>query len=134
MHVNPNAVTIHAVNFWTVKDRRPKAFTGSPLALIGQHRAWHDKKDAPCFSTVTYRKRATRGNEGVMTLTALVMDYDHLTAEQTGFVFDQSAPGPAWPTAASATIPASRTGWSFRLMLFLDRPIAAAEHAGLWRW
>ncbi|MBK7760599.1 MAG: hypothetical protein IPI35_30190 [Deltaproteobacteria bacterium] len=63
MHVNPNAVTIHAVNFWTVKDRRPKAFNGSPLALIGQHRAWHDKRDAPCFSTVTYRKRATRGNE-----------------------------------------------------------------------
>ena len=133
MHVNPNAVTIHAVNFWTVKDRRPKAFTGSPLALIGQHRAWHDKKDAPCFSTVTYRKRATRGNEGVMTLTALVMDYDHLTAEQTGFVFDQSAP---WASVAYSSFshdPSLPNGWSFRLMLFLDRPIAAAEHAGLWR-
>ena len=52
---------------------------------------------------------------------------------QAGFVFDQSAP---WASVAYSSFshdPSLPNGWSFRLMLFLDRPIAAAEHAGLWR-
>ena len=91
MLVNPSSHIIEAVTFKSLIDRRPKAFIGSPVALIGQHRAWHDKKDAPCFSTVTYREGAPRGTDGVETLTALVLDFDHLTAGQAGLVIERAA-------------------------------------------
>ncbi|MCK6514968.1 phage/plasmid primase, P4 family [Myxococcota bacterium] len=134
MLVNPSSHIIEAVTFKSLIDRRPKAFIGSPVALIGQHRAWHDKKDAPCFSTVTYREGAPRGTDGVETLTALVLDFDHLTAGQAGLVIERAS-GP-WAFIAYSSYshdPSAETGWCFRLMLFVNRPVAKAEYPALWR-
>ena len=133
MLVNPNTVNIEAVTFKSVHDRRPKPFTGTPIALLGQHRPWHDKKDAPCFSMATYREGAPRGTEGVESLTALVLDFDHLTAGQAGMVLERASGTWAFVTYSSYSHdPREETGWCFRLILFVDRPVAKAEYPALW--
>ncbi|MCK6522744.1 phage/plasmid primase, P4 family [Myxococcota bacterium] len=137
MLVNPNTLNIEAVTFKSVHDRRPKPFNGTPIALLGQHRPWHDKKDAPCFSIVTYREGARRGNEGVESLTALVLDFDHLTPEQAGMVLERATR--TWAFIAYSSFshdpnpdPKEEAEWSFRLVLFVDRPYAKSEYLPLW--
>jgi hypothetical protein len=141
MLVNPNTIIIEAVTFKSVRDYRPKWFRGTPIALLGQHRPWHDKRDAPCFSMVTYREGARRGNEGVESLTALVLDFDHLTAEQAGMVLERAAG--SWAFIAYSSFshdphpdpnqdPEKEVDWRFRLVLFLDRPLAKSEFLPMW--
>src|SRR5687767_7568765 len=80
-------VVLRAVRFRDERDVQPQPFEGTIPDLIGVHRHRDLKAGTAAFSVATYAAGATRGKEGVATSTAIVLDYDHLSADAEKSVF-----------------------------------------------
>ena len=87
------------------------------------------KAALPCWSPAVYAAGATRGAEGVIALSALVLDHDD------GLSIDEALrPWTDWPLLL-------HTSWShrperprFRIVLPLERPVPAWAWPRAWRW
>ena len=85
--VHADRMVLSAVRFRDERSRTPIPWEGPALELVGaRHAPRADKKGTPTFSPVEYEAGAHRGTRGVRHVTALVLDFDHLTAEQAEFV------------------------------------------------
>ncbi len=79
--VDPRRVIVDAVRFRNEQDRLPEPVSGSIARLVGRH-VVRPEKSGPALSFARYASGAQRGKAGVLALTALVFDYDHLAAEE----------------------------------------------------
>lgn len=72
------------VSFSDVKDNIPKAvdITWDKAKNLFTTYTSLPEKGGPCFSPVTYKKGAPRGNKGVVRVNFAVFDLDHITREQ----------------------------------------------------
>ena len=87
------------------------------------------KSGLPCWSPAVYTSGATRGTNGVVALTALVLDHDDALS-----IDEALHPWMDWPLLL-------HTSWShrpehprFRIVLPLDRPVPARAWSRAWRW
>ena len=87
------------------------------------------KTQLPCWSPAIYAPRSTRGIDGVVAVSCLVLDYD-----------DGTDPEDALEPWQEHTV-LLHTSWShtashprFRLVLPLAEPVATSEWSGVWRW
>jgi hypothetical protein len=93
-----------------------------------------DKRDTPAFSPVEYADGYTRGNEGVVSVSAAVLDYDGLSFPQFERVYDTIS-GDAhaiYSTFSHAKKFRENTSYSFRVVLPLDKPVPASLWGDFW--
>lgn len=115
------------------------ATLGSPAALplprvLRRHITRAAKKGTSAVSFVVYAEGASRGKAGVEAVTALVFDFDHLSAEAArGVVAALRRLGWAYLLYTSFS---NKLGGDddicFRVVILLTRPIRPAEYAGVW--
>ncbi|MBI4871880.1 MAG: hypothetical protein HY814_09980 [Candidatus Riflebacteria bacterium] len=74
------ADAIRFVTFHNARDIRPVPESLAWRALVDRltHHQRSERKDGPAWSPAVYRDGATRGNDGVVSLTAAVLDLDKL--------------------------------------------------------
>ncbi len=127
--------TLRAARFTDERSRIPEAWQGPVLELVGgAHQLRAQKKGTPAFSPVVYGEGATRGKAGIVEITALVLDFDHLSAEAAGEVqASLTERGWAWLAYSSFSHHADGTDDAcFRLLLFVSRPIEPGEYDAVW--
>src|SRR5690606_40415516 len=74
--------TLRAVRFKDERSRTPTPWEGPAIELLGaRHVTRVEKKGTPAFSPVVYEDGANRGKRGIRFATALVLDFDHLSAD-----------------------------------------------------
>ena len=89
-NVNAGDVEVNVVRFNSERDIIPRVWTGPLRSLLGNAPVVRaTKAGTPCFSAAQYQPEATRGLAGVVAVTLLVLDFDHLTAAQLHHLFDQ---------------------------------------------
>jgi len=124
--------TLRAVRFADERSRVPTPWEGSVLDLVGAaHQLRSQKKGTPAFSPVVYANGATRGKAGVVEITALVLDFDHLSTEAAGEV-QSSLAERGWAWVAYSSFSHRADDACFRLLLFVSRPIAPREYEAVW--
>jgi putative DNA primase/helicase len=131
-HVVVAETVLRAVRFSDERSRIPEAWQGPVLELVGgTHQLRAQKKGTPAFSPVVYGEGATRGKAGVVEITALVLDFDHLSADAVTEVHSSLADrGWAWLAYSSFSHHADDA--CFRLLLFVSRPIEPGEYEAVW--
>lgn len=75
---------IEASLFDNKRDNIPKSFKGSLKELIGTYHEVRPNKDGLAFSPAIFRDGATRSSEGVIHLSFLAYDVDHVSNKQLG--------------------------------------------------
>jgi len=93
-----------------------------------------EKKGTPAFSTVVYREGSARGKRGVAAVTALVLDFDHLTSEAAEEVARRLADR-GWAYLAYTSFSHRASGdddCCFRVLICISRPVAPKEHQAVW--
>ena len=126
-------VVLAADLFDGVRDRSPKPWQGRLEELLGEgHLVAERKTDARCFSATRYREGATRGKAGVEAITALVLDYDHVTCVDLARLVELLQ-GKANVIYTSFSHCAGGTDdLCFRLVLPCTRPTSPAEFGRAW--
>ena len=124
-------VEIHYVRFDGVKDNIPKPHFGSLDDLIGEHIPLMKKLVGDAFSPAVYEEGATRGNQGVSEITALVFDLDDLDGGQWKKVLEnaKSYAYVFWTTFKHLQ---DDYGERYRLLLPVTRPITPREFRTVW--
>ena len=127
--------TLRAVRFRDERARTPIAWEGPVLEVVGRHHlARADKKGTPAFSTVDYQDGALRGKRGILRANALVLDFDHLTTEQTALV-GRKARAAGWAHLSCTSyshLAGGADDHCFRLVVLVSRPILPAEYESVW--
>lgn len=127
------AVALAFAAFADEHDTRPSPRTDTLVRALRRHVA-RPAKSGAAVSFVVYAEGAHRGNEGVVAVTALVFDLDHLPAEQARAVV-RALRERGWAYLLYSSY-SHRAGGSddccFRVVLLLSRPTLPAEYPGLW--
>lgn len=127
--------TLRAVRFRDERARAPIPWDGPIQELVGrQHLARPEKKGTPAYSTVEYEDGALRGKRGVRQATALVLDFDHLTAAQAELV-ERKVRAAGWAHIACSSYSHLAGGLDdrcFRLLILVSRPILPVEYEPVW--
>ena len=127
MGISTALASIDLVVFSSTTDvvPRPRRVSWANLAVrLGRHTVRREK-DGPGWSPARYARGATRGNAGVVAVSALVLDADH--AE------------PAWPRLDGLAFAAHTTHSHhpaeprWRLVIPFARPVPAREWDPVWR-
>ena len=126
-------IKIRASIFPGERATKPIPWSGSLLDLVGRrHQPRARKQGMKTFSAAVYAEGAKRGNAGVEEITALVLDFDHLTSESAEGVYRATRP---WAHVAYTSF-SHRLGGDddccFRVVLFLTRPLKPAEFDAVW--
>jgi len=123
------------VQFRDEQARVPVPFDGLAVELVGKrHCVRTEKRGTPVFSAVVFEPGAQRGKKGVRHVTALVLDFDHQSAEQAQTLLDKVvACGWAWLAYSSFShLARGPDDHCFRLLLWVSRPILPAEYPRVW--
>ena len=89
--ISARDIVVDAVRFDSERDSQPKPFRGPLEALLGtQHAVRESKLGTPCFSLAIYETDSRRGNDHVVALTAISVDYDHITGAQVEQVISRA--------------------------------------------
>ncbi len=93
-----------------------------------------DKRDTPAFSPVEYATNAKRGNENVISVSMVVLDYDALDGPQTKSVLEEISglKHVIYSTYSHGKKHKESTSFSFRVVLPLSHPVPASEWPGFW--
>ncbi len=127
-------VVIEAARFDGVRDRRPKAWRGTLLELLGSAPVTvPHKASAGCFSAVRYRPGAERGNDGVEAVTALVFDFDHLSRPDTRRLLDAIAGRACCLHTSFSHLSGGPDDLCFRLVLPCTRTMEPGEYRRVWQ-
>jgi putative DNA primase/helicase len=133
--VHADRMVLRAVRFRDERARTPIPWEGPALDLVGaRHVPRADKKGTPTFSPVEYEDGAHRGKRGVRYATALVLDFDHLTAEQAEFVQRKLKAG-GWAHLICTTWSHLSSGpddHCLRALVAVSRPILPNEYESVW--
>ncbi len=127
-------LVVRAVRFRDERDRRPAPYEGPVAGLIGRHRARSRKRGTPAFSMAAYEDGASRGNRGVLEVTAVVLDFDHL---DSGIAEDvqRRLEGRAHLAYTSYShLSKGLDDACFRVVLFCTRSMSPGEYARVWKW
>ena len=126
-------IRLHATLFASERATKPRPWTGTPLELVGsRHQLRARKKGMRTFSAAVYREGASRGNEGVEAITAVVLDFDHLTSEATEEVLTAAK---RWAHVAYTSFRHMLDGEDdccFRVLLFVSRRVLPEEYERVW--
>jgi putative DNA primase/helicase len=128
-------VVLTAVRFNDETARVPVAWSGAPLALVGpRHLVRGQKAGAPAWSPAVYAAGAARGKRGVTQITALVLDFDHLSNGDAEAVWARLRErGWAWVAHSSfGHLAQGPEDNCFRLVVLVSRPIAPEEYEAVW--
>jgi hypothetical protein len=87
------------------------------------------KTALPCWSPAIYAPLATRGSDGVVAVSCLVLDYDDGTEPDDALV-----PWEEHTVLLHTTWSHTASRPRFRVVLPLAEPVATEEWAGVWRW
>ena len=127
--------TLRGVRFRDERARTPIPWDGPVLELVGaQHLARAEKKGTPAFSPVEYQDGALRGKRGILHANALVLDFDHLSAEQAAMV-ERKARAAGWAHVYCTSFSHLAEGADdhcFRLIILVSRPILPVEYEPIW--
>lgn len=127
------AVRVPYCTFASQHDNRPLPRTATLAHALGRHVARPTKSGA-AVSFAIYAEGARRGNDGVVAVTALVFDLDHLPAAQARAVV-RALRERGWAYLLYSSH-SHRAGGPddccFRVVLPLSRPALPAEYPGLW--
>lgn len=126
-------LTVTVSRFKSLYDTDPQPWEGPASKLVnGRHAVLIQKKAAATFSPAIYAPGEKRGKKTVLAVTALVLDFDHVSAETAEAVRQQ--------LRGRASV--LYTTWShgeqgdddccFRVVLFLTRPLLPEEFALVW--
>jgi len=133
--VRVEQATLRAVRFKDERARTPVPWEGLVLELVGaRHVARVEKKGTPAFSAVEYEGGTHRGKRGVRHATALVLDFDHLTGEQSELVL-RKLRAAGWAHVACTSFSHLADGpddQCFRVLVLVSRPILPAEYEPVW--
>ena len=128
-------VGLRAVRFKDERSRTPLLWEGSVLDLVGGcHAARVEKKGTPAWSPVEYESGAHRGKRGVVRANALVLDFDHLSMEQSELVL-RKLRAVGWAHVACSSFSHLAGGpddHCFRVLVLVSRPILPAEYESVW--
>jgi hypothetical protein len=122
------------VRFADELDTAPAPDEDLVLRALPSHVAREEKKGTPAVSFVEYEASARRGKKGVLAVTALVYDFDHLPTERARAVVTrlrQLAVAYLLYSSFSHRVQGEEDN-CFRVLLPLDRAVAPAEYARLW--
>jgi putative DNA primase/helicase len=123
---------LRATYFVSERATKPIPWSGSALELVGRHQLRARKKGMRAFSAAVYRDGAARSNAGVEAITALVLDFDHLSSEAAEGVHQKMK---RWAHIAYSSFRHRLDGdedCCFRVVLFVSRPILPAEFDRVW--
>lgn len=85
---DPKCIVVDASLFASERDNSPQPVHATYGVIVGgQHEIRETKAGTRCVSFVQYAPNATRGNAGVVAVTAIVLDFDHITYCQLQQVF-----------------------------------------------
>lgn len=126
-------LVVTVTRFKKLFDTEARPWEGQASKLVnGRHAVLTQKKAAAAFSPVVYPPGAKRSKESVLAVTALVLDFDHVSAEVAEAVRQQ--------LRGRASV--LYTTWShgekgeddccFRVVLFLSRPMRPDEFERVW--
>jgi P4 family phage/plasmid primase-like protien len=119
--------------FESVRDRTPKPWEGRLEELLGGgHRIVERKADASCFSATRYRQGTTRGKAGVEAVTALVLDFDHVTRRNLARLLELLKGRASIIYTSFSHRLGGRDDLCFRLVLPCTRPMSPAEFGCAW--
>jgi putative DNA primase/helicase len=133
--VRVESCALHAVRFQDEKAKVPMPYEGSVLELVGRtHTVRAEKKGTAAFSTVTYQPRASRGKRGVASVTAVVLDYDHLSSAAVAELYKKLAErGWAWLGYSSFShLAKGEDDHCFRLLVLVSRSMTVQDHHSVW--
>lgn len=125
-------IELRATYFANERSTQPIPWSGSPHDLVGRHQLRARKAGMRAFSAAVYRDGAKRGNAGVEEITALVLDFDHLSSEAAEGVYRRVK---RWAHIAYTSF-RHRLGGDddccFRVVLFVTRPVLPDEFDRVW--
>ena len=133
--IKVESAALAAVRFVDEKARKPDPYQGPLLDLVGRkHTQRSQKKGTRAFSAVTYHPGAARGKRGVASVTAVVLDFDHLPAAAAEEVHERLARrGWAWLAYSSFShLIEGPDDRCFRLVVLVSRPMTVDEHDAVW--
>ena len=126
-------LTLTVARFKKLYDTEPQPWEGLASKLVnGRHAVLPQKKAAAAFSPVVYPPGARRSKDSVLAVTALVLDFDHVSAEVAEAV-RKLLQGRAcvlyttWSHCAEG-----EDDCCFRVVLFLSRPMRPDEFERVW--
>jgi putative DNA primase/helicase len=125
--------TVLCSTFTSEKDNEPKPYQGFFVHLLGKHRTRSRKGGTPAFSMARYAEGASRGNAGVVEVSALVYDFDHLASAVAELV-QRHLEG--WAHVAYSSYSHFATGdddCCFRAVILCTRPILPDEYPVVWK-
>jgi putative DNA primase/helicase len=133
--VRVGSAVLRAVRFKDERSRSPVPWEGPVLDLVGpKHLDRVEKKGTSAFSTVEYAEGASRGKKGVLRVTALVLDFDHLTAVSADQVL-RRLQARGWAHVAYSSWSHLAEGpdhHCFRVLILVSRPILPHEYEPVW--
>jgi putative DNA primase/helicase len=133
--VRVEVCALRAVRFQDEKAKVPMPYEGPVLDLVGRtHAVRTEKKGTAAFSAVTYNPGASRGKRGVASVTAVVLDYDHLSSAAVEELHKKLVErGWAWLGYSSFShLAKGEDDHCFRLLVLVSRSMTVQEHDSVW--
>lgn len=125
---DPKHIVVDASLFASERDNHPEPIHATYGAIVGErHEIRETKAGARCVSFVQYAPNATRGNTGVVTVTAVVLDFDHITYTQLQQVFTRLAGGATIIYSSFSDGAGGPEDRCSRVIVPLSRPVTPAE-------
>ena len=113
-------------------DNVPRPWQGKFSELLHPHMP-RPEKDGPAFCLAAYKPNITRSKEGVAYVTALCLDFDHLSSQRASDVWAKLK-GRAFAAASTFS---HRAGGEddicFRVIFPINRTILPVEYPDVWR-
>lgn len=131
---DPQLTIVDAVRFTNEHARTPEPVCGTLQTLLGPH-VGRSSKSGPAISFAHYAQGATRGRTGVDALTAIVFDFDHLSAPTARSVVQRVHQRQlAYHLYSSFSHRlGGRDDCCFRLILLPSRPVTSLEYPTVWQ-
>lgn len=127
--VDPRVFEIDVALFDRATDSTPKPSRIELGELIGPHIKLQDKKQCPAFAPATFRDGGRRLDEDVEALTAVVLDFDGVTASEWQQILEAAEPF-AYGTHSTYSHGGTKNGRGdgcYRMILLLSRPLEPTE-------
>jgi putative DNA primase/helicase len=126
-------LTVAGVLFTDERSKVPVPHQGPILTLIGsRHQPRTDKRGCGAFSLVRYSPGVTRGKRNVVDVHGVVLDYDHLVADEANRLRELLR-GRAYVLYTSFSHRAKGADdCCLRVILFPTRPMTPAEFERVW--
>ena len=123
---------VTAVLFADETDVEPTPFVGTLVDLLGVHERRETKRGTAAFSPCSYQVGATRGTEGVAQISALVFDFDHLSAHSYAALRTRLAEAAHVLYSSFSHLAGGLDDNCLRVLLPLSRPVSPADYRPLW--